>query len=395
MLTATFDPLHLDYQVTPWPYYEQLREQPVVWVESLGAYFVGRYDDIYDIVRKPELYSHRRFEELSKGEFNPVPDARSLLSSDPPQHTQMRKLAAVGFKPSRLKALDGFISGLTTSYLDSCTASGKPFDFQADFADRIPIDVISKLLGADNRKHEAFKRWAHQILSAGQRASMNAGQLAEIQRSVDEARDYFSALIEQKRGDRGDDIISAFLDAEDDGETLTAREILGLCILLLIGGVESTAHLIGNAMFALWNNPEQLELVRNNSALIPNLIEETLRYDSPVQTAFLTTNEDVQLGDQVIPAESAVVAVWGSANRDPEKFPDPDTFDITRDNRGHMAFGQGPHFCLGAGLARLDAKIVLTQVLDRLPTIRPAYTETPKQIPSYWIRGLVELPAAY
>ncbi|GCE42164.1 putative cytochrome P450 hydroxylase [Rhodococcus wratislaviensis] len=396
MKTATFNPLDLEYQVNPFPFYEQLREESVVWVEPLNAYFVGRYDDIYDIVRKPEIFSHRRFEELSKGEFNPVPDARSLLSSDPPGHTHMRKLAATGFKPSRLKQLEGFVAELSQSYLDGCIANGQPFDFQGDFADRIPIDMISKLLGADKTRHEDFKRWANEILSAGQRASMNVQQLARIQESVDGARDYFTALIAEKRDARGDDILSAFLDAEVDGDVLTEREILGLAILLLIGGVESTAHLIGNTMFALWKFPEQYELAKSNPDLIPNMIEESLRFDSPVQTGFLTTNIDVEIGGMVIPAESAVVAVWGAANHDPEKFPDPGKFDITRDTRGHMAFGQGPHFCLGSGLARLEAKTVFNQLFERVPNLRPAMPlEQVQQIPSYWVRGLIELTAAY
>jgi cytochrome P450 len=396
MKTATFNPLDLSFQVDPFPYYKELRAQPVQWVDQLGAYWVGRYDDIYNMVRRPEVFSHRRFEEISKGEFNPVPGVRSLLSSDPPDHTHMRKLASVGFKPSRLKALESFVADLATSYLDQCTKEKNTFDFQVDFADRIPIDVISHLLGADNRRHEDFKRWAHQILAASQRSSMNATQLAEIQRAVTEAREYFTELIALKRRSPADDILSTFLDADVDGDTLTEKEVLGLSILLLIGGVESTAHLIGNAMYQLWNHPDQLELVRNDHGLIPALIEETLRFDPPVLTGFLTTNVDVEIGSEHIPAESSVVAVWGSANRDPSKFTDPDVFDIRRDNRGHMSFGQGPHFCLGAGLARLEAKTVLTQVFQRIPDVRPLVPkQAVEQIPSYWVRGLESLPAVF
>jgi cytochrome P450 len=396
MRTATFNPLDLAYQINPFPHYATLREEPVEWVEQVGAYWVGRYDGVYDMVRKPQVFSHRRFEEISKGEFNPVPGVRSLLSSDPPDHTHMRTLASVGFKPGRLKTLEEFVADLARSYLDQCTKEGNSFDFQVDFADRIPIDVISHLLGADNRRHEDFKRWAHQILAASQRASMNAEQLAEIQRAVDEAREYFTALIARKRRDPGDDLLSAFLDAEVGGDQLTDKEVLGLAILLLIGGVESTAHLIGNAMYQLWDHPDQLEQVRSDHSLIPGLIEETLRFDPPVLTGFLTTNVDVEIGGELIPAESSVVAVWGSANRDPDRFPDPDTFDIRRDNRGHMSFGQGPHFCLGAGLARLEARTVLTQVFERIPDIRPLVPgQAVTQIPSYWTRGLESLPAAF
>jgi cytochrome P450 family 109 len=385
-----FDPLAESHLRDPYPAYERLREQPAVWVESLGAWFVGRHKDIMDCVRDPVTFSNRDFERVSKGEFTPVPEATSLLSTDPPDHTRLRRLASVGFRPSRTRALEPDILAYTDRRLDECLAQGDEFDFQQDFADPIPVDVISRLIGADPERGTDFKRWTSDILSAGMRSTMNAEQLAQIRRSVDEAREYFGELIEERRAERGNDIISAFLDAEDDGgDVLTTGEILGLSILLLIGGDETTAHLLGNTLVLLWNNPEQLALIREKPDLMSNLIEESLRYEAPVQTGFLTTTRDVDIDGVEIPADSHLIVVWGSANRDPAAFRDPDAFDITRDTQSHMAFGFGPHSCLGATLARTEARVILPRLLERMPNLQPADPHSPLDwIPSYWIRGL-------
>jgi cytochrome P450 len=162
-----------------------------------------------------------------------------------------------------------------------------------------------------------------------------------------------------------------------------------------VGGDETTAHLLTNTMVCLWRNPEQFELVKNDPSLIPNLVEESLRFESPVQTGFLTTTRDVDLGGVEIEEGAAVIAVWGSANRDPDAFPDPDRFDVTRNARGHMAFGHGAHFCLGAALARLEAQIILPRLFERYPDLRPLDSDDELDwIPSYWLRGLISLRVA-
>jgi cytochrome P450 len=392
-VTKTYNPLDPASMRDPYASYEILRESPAVWVESLNAWFVGGHERILEMVRDPATYSNKRFEQLSKGEFTPVPEAKSLLSSDPPEHTRLRRLASAGFRPSRVKALEPMIRKLAEERIDACLAQGRMFDFQKSFADPIPVDVISFLIGADPRRGEDFKRWTSDILSAGMRSTMTPEQLAQIRRSVDEARDYFGELIEERRADRGNDMISAFLDAEEDGDVLTTGEILGLSILLLIGGDETTAHLLGNTLVLLSRHPEQMELVQHNPDLIPSLIEESLRYEAPVQTGFLTPTRDVDLGGVKVTADSSIIVVWGSANRDPAVFDDPGRFDVTRDAQSHMSFGFGPHFCLGAALARVEANVILRTVFERLPDLRPLHPDAPLDwIASYWIRGLVSLP---
>jgi cytochrome P450 len=392
MSRVLFDPLDPGYQRNPYPHYPALREHPAVWVEHLGAWFVGRHRDVLAMVSDPAVFSNGKFNEISKGEFNYAPDAAQLVATDPPEHTRLRRLAGQAFRPPRIRALEATIASVTKQYLDPLASAGGPFDFAGDFADRIPIHVISEMLGVDPAMGQTFKTWTADILSASNRSRMSSDELAQIRRSVDEARTFFLGQIDYRRTHPGKDVISAFLRAQEESDSLSTEEIVGLSILLLIGGDETTAHLLGNAMVALWDHPEQLELVREDPILIPAAIEEALRYDAPVQTVFLTTTQDVAIDDMQIPEGAAVIGVWGSANRDPEYVADPDRFDLTRGNVGHLAFGHGPHFCLGAVLARVQARIVLEQLFERLPGLARRPDAPVEWIPSFWVRGPRSLP---
>lgn len=390
--TTQLRPLKWEYQRDPYPHYERLRESPAVWVPELNAWFVGRHADVLRMEKTPEIFSHARFEELSRGEFRPVPGAASILSSDPPEHGRLRQLARQAFLPAKVRSFKDAVARRTQAALDSCSEAGPVFDVQALFANRIPVEMICEILGADDSYSGDFKRWTADILSAGMRATMGPAELGQIRASVDSAEAYFKDLIERKRQARGSDMISTLLAVEEDGERLTTDELRLLAIQLLVGGDETTAHLLTNTLVCLWRNPDQFELVKNDHSLIPNLIEESLRCESPVQTGFLTTTRDVDLDGVEIEAGAAVIAVWGSANRDPDVFPDPDRFDVTRDTRGHMAFGHGAHFCLGAALARLEAHTILPLLFERFPDIAPANPDDEfNWIPSYWLRGLTSL----
>jgi cytochrome P450 family 109 len=267
--------------------------------------------------------------------------------------------------------------------------------FQLDFAELVPVEVMALMLGSDMARTDDFRRWTGDILSPSNRSHMNPEQLAQIRRSVNEAREYFLNLIAYRRKLPGDDIISSFIAAQDTRDELSDGEILSLCILLLNGGNETTAHLLGNTLVALWDNPEQFELLRAEPHRVADAVDESLRFDPPVQTVFLWTMRDVELDDVKIPVDSAVIGVWGSANRDEAQFPEPDRFDITREKHGHMAFGYGPHFCLGNMLARQEVIITLERVFECLPRLRRA-TEGPVDwIPSFWIRGPRTLPITF
>lgn len=393
--TLTLKPLQWDYQRDPYPHYQRLREHPAVWVPELNAWFAGRHADVLRMEKSPETFSHERFEEISRGEYRPMPGVASILSSDPPVHTRLRQLARQAFLPGKVRAFEEAIRRRTVAALDICEAAGSTFDLQDLLANRIPVEIICEILGADDSRAGDFKTWTADILSAGMRASMSAGELAKIRSSVDAAEAYFRELIEQKREHRGPDMISTLLAVEEDGNRLTTEELRLLAIQLLVGGDETTAHLITNTLVCLWRNPEQYELVRNDMALIPNLIEESLRFEAPVQTGFLTTTRDVDLDGVQIVAGAAVIAVWGSANRDPEVFPDPDRFDVTRNARAHMAFGHGAHFCLGAALARMEAQVILPLLFERFPEMVPARPDDDFDwLHSYWLRGLRSLPVA-
>jgi cytochrome P450 len=388
-----FNPLDPEYQVNPYPHFDLLRRKPAIWVDSLNAWFVGRHRDIRAMAADAETFSHTRFAEISKGEFNYAPNSAQLNSTDAPDHTRLRTLSSSAFRPRRIRAMEEAIVAITTEYLEPIVAHGGAFDFHKALASRIPIHAITRMLGVPAEEGQTFRKWTADILSAANRALMGPDELAQIRNSVDLARAYFSAVITDRRRHPGDDMITAWTQAQEQDETLTDEEVLGLSILLLVGGDTTTAHLLSNTMIALFDHPDQYDAVRNDRSLIAPLIEEVLRYESPVQTVFWNTTREVDLGEGVVlPPDAAVIGVWSSANRDPERYENPDRLDVFREPEAHLAFGFGPHFCLGAVLARAEARIVLSAVFDELPNLKRANDTMVDWAPSYWIRGPRSLP---
>jgi cytochrome P450 len=264
-----------------------------------------------------------------------------------------------------------------------------------DLADLLPVNVVAELMGADLARCPDFRRWTRHILSASSRATMNAEQLAAIRRSVDEARAYFKDLIAQYKRQPAENIVCDFIAAQEGDERLTDDEIMALTILLMIGGDETTGHLMGNMLVLLWQHPEQFELLKAEPRRIPDAIDESLRYWAPVQTAFLSAVKDANIDGVTIPAGSTVVAVWGCANHDERHYVDPARFDITREKRGHLAFGSGPHFCVGNMLARQEATTMMQLLLERMPNIRVESQDSIDWFPSYWNRGPRSLPVLF
>ncbi|MDB5970027.1 MAG: cytochrome [Hydrocarboniphaga sp.] len=387
MTTKTFNPLSADYQQNPYEAYKYLREQRVLFVPELNSWWVGRYEDVRGIANQPGVFSNEKFHEISLGEFDYAPEAESLVASDPPIHTRLRRLVNPAFRPARLLSLAEKIKKIIDSKIDPLVTPGHTFDFQHDFSELIPLDVIALFMNTDLSRVQDFRRWSSTMLSASQRASMTPAQHDNIRLAIRESRAYFLALIAERRKNPGDDVISDFVRAADAGDSLTDEEILSLAILLLNGGNETTAHLLGSVMAVLWDHPEQFEIIKNNPARIPDAIDEVLRYEAPVQTVFLWTMREVEVGGVTIPKDAAVIGCWGSANRDERQFKDPDTFNIDREKRGHMAFGFGPHFCLGNMLGRQEVIASLARVMERMPTLRRATTGPIEWLPSYWVRG--------
>jgi cytochrome P450 len=375
-------------------HYAYLREHaPVYWVDSLQAWAVSRYEDVIYILKNPQLFSSSAFFDHLLGEFNPVPEVPWMLTSDPPAHTRLRKLANKGFMPSMIRNLAPRIGAIVMELIEPLRGRSE-FDFVRDFSAAFPVMVIAEMLGIEPERRVDFKRWADDIVSASNRATATAEDRQRIRQSINEARAYFQATITRRRQESGDDIISAFVRAEEENQALTAPEILSLSILLLLGGSETTTNLLGSMIVTLLEQPDDLAKVRREPSLIPQLIEEGLRYHSPVQALFRQTTQAVEIAGTTIPAKTMVMPLLASANRDARKFPDPERFDLTRNADGHVALGHGVHFCLGAPLARLEANVALEALLQHLPPVRAA-AQPVTWIDSFFVRGPKTLPLTF
>ncbi len=386
-----YNPLLPEVKANLYAHYAHLREHaPVYWVESLQAWAVSRYVDVVYVLKNPQLFSSSAFFDQLLGEFNPVPEIPSMITSDPPAHTRLRKLANKGFMPSMIRNLTSRVSAIATELIERIRVQ-REFDFTRDFSAVFPVLVIAEMLGVERERRADFKRWADDIISAANRATASAEDRQRIRQSVNEVRMYFEETIAHRRQEPGDDIISAFVRAEEENQALTALEVLSLSILLLLGGSETTTNLLGSTIVTFLEQPDDLAKVRRDPSLIPQLIEESLRYHSPVQALFRQTTQPVEIAGTTIPANAAVMPLLASANRDARKFPDPGRFDLTRNTDGHVAFGHGVHFCLGAPLARLEAKVALETLLQQLPSIR-ATAQPVTWLDSFFVRGPKTLP---
>src|SRR5262245_19579231 len=389
-----YNPLLPEVKANLYAHYAYLREHaPVYWVESLPAWAVSRYDDVVYVLKNPQLFSSSAFFDQLLGEFNPVPEIPWMITSDPPAHTRFRKLANKGFRPSMIRNLAPRVSTIAMELIESIR-NKREFDFVRDFSAAFPVLVIAEMLGIEPERRVDFKRWADDIVSASNRATATEEDRQRIRQSVNDARAYFEATIARRRQAPGDDIISAFVRAEEENQALTALEVLSLSILLLLGGTETTTNLLGSLIVTLLEQPDDLATARRDPSLIPQLIEEGLRYHSPVQALFRQTTKAVEIAGTTIPANMVVMPLLASANRDVRKFPDPERFDLTRNADGHVALGHGVHFCLGAPLARLEAKVALEALLQQLPPIKAA-AQPVTWIDSFFVRGPKTLPLAF
>ena len=366
-----YDPLNPAVNRNPYPHYDVLRRtEPVCWIDSMQAFAVARYDDVKAILMNPKDYSSEAFWDALLGEYNPVPNAKWMISTDPPDHLRLRKLANKAFLPKHLLGLTARIQSLANEILDQALSKGNnAFDFVWDFAALFPVSVVADLLGVDIERRLQFKHWVDDLLGASNRAHFTAEQKDRTRRSVDGLRDYFAELIVRRRAEPGPDLISGFVQAEEAGQTLSEEEILALGILLLIGGTETTTNLLGNTLILLHQRPDVYDAVKRDPALVPDLFEEVLRFDTPVQMVFRNTACEVILAGTRIPKGSLVLPLLGSANRDETRYPDSNVFDLQRKPKDIMTFGDGPHFCIGAQLTRLEAKLAMEILLQRFERV--------------------------
>ncbi|MED4781068.1 cytochrome P450 [Brevibacillus choshinensis] len=376
-----------DEQLFPFPIYRELREKtPVRFDEERGSWDIFRYEDVHRILKDPATFSSRRGLEV-RGE--------TLLTMDQPKHTHMRNLVNKAFTPKAINDLAPRITSITNELLDQVIKNGK-MDVVHDLATPLPVIVIAELLGVPSKDRMLFKDWSDTMVKGveGNSEEAFAQMVAERDKAEKELAEYFLTILNERRNKPEDDLVSALLVAEIDGEKLQEQEILRFCILLLVAGNETTTNLITNAIRIMTEQPAIQDQVRQHPEFVKTTVEETLRYYPPIVAIGRIATQDVEIGGQLIREGQQVVSWVGSANRDPEKFEKPDTFLPDRKPNPHMGFGFGIHFCLGAPLARLEAQIALDIMLSRFSDMQLAKAPlTP--IPSPFVFGVKSFPITF
>ena len=381
----------------PFGWYREMRtNSPVSYDADRELWDVFRYADVKYILDNDSLFSSDPSnmpgfaEETADSEAEPPPVFDTMLFADPPEHGRLRGVVEEFFRPRAIGEQADQIRQSTEGYLD--TLEGE-FDLVSEVAYPMPVDVIAMMLGVPTDDRAQFKQWSDTLIerpNAKTEAAMEAYQQRQ-QETQREMSEYFSRLIEARRQEPQDDLITAILDAEVDGHRLSEREMVGFCTLLLVAGNITTTNLLTNAMRCFTAQPGLLDDLRAGEVNLSTAIEEALRYRSPVQALFRVTTESVDLGGREIPAGEGVVAWLGSANRDERAFDRAEEFVADRQPNQHLSFGYGTHYCLGAPLARLEAKIAIESLLERFETIRPVDTDL-QPIRSSFIYGVEEYP---
>jgi cytochrome P450 len=388
-----FNPWDPEFRANPYPHYGALAASPPVMVQQtpMPVALVARYRDVTTVLRDPARFSSEQPPPPPGVYQNPFSSPRNVLNADPPDHTRLRRLISRDFTPRRIREMEPRIRRLAVELLDDAAGRGE-FDLMADFANVLPVKVIAEMLGVPQDQYATFKDWSDRIIATGSNRP-GAPTAPDQKDAIDALINFFRNETERRRREPGADLVSALVAAHDDAEALSMPEVLSFLALLLIAGNETTTNLIGNGTLALMRNPDQLKRLRRNPDLLENAIEEMLRYDGPVQSTARFPKEATQLGGVEIPARGILVVVLAAANRDPAQFPAPDRFDIARKPNEHLAFGEGIHFCMGAPLARMEARIAFGEMLARFPHLRMKDPAEPIAYKgSYFLRGLQALP---
>jgi len=390
-------------QVNPYPIYERLRrEAPVFWN---GPYWLlSRYDDIVALLNDPRVSSAR-----VEATFAVLPDdvqqelqplrhvlGSRMLLSDPPRHTRLRTLMTKAFSARVTEAKRERIEEICNHFLDRVMAQGA-MDVVQDVAVPLPGWVIADMLGVPKEDQEDFTRWSRDQVRVYDRSGTMHERIPIMrqgQASMLAMKAYLEDVIAARRREPREDLITMMIQAEEMGDRLTTDEMVVMCIALLVGGNNSTAHLIGNAILTLARHPEAIAQLRADPALIRPAIEEVMRYDSPVQATSRVAREAIDVGGQTIEAGQNIYVLFGSANRDEAQFPDPTRFDITRTPNRHLTFAHGPHFCLGAAVARAEAQSAVLTIVQRCAGLQLA-SEHVDWIEGFAFRGPKSLPVTF
>jgi cytochrome P450 len=380
----------------PYPLYRQLREQdPVHWDPYLHAWVVTRYADVVTVLhrfRAARTPAPERLDELGMGEIGPIAAVmvKQMLFLDQPEHGRVRRLASAAFTPRRVARLRDHIRQITEDLIDGLPADGE-FDVMSRIANPLPAIVTAEMLGVPTSDHEMLKSWSQDFAEMLGNFQHNPGRAAKVLKSVEEMVAYFGAAVTAEATKPTEGLINALVTAEVDGDRLTDDEIVANVIVTMVGGQETTTNLIGNGLLTLLRRPDELERLRADPELMPSAVEELLRYESPSQHTARLAPADAVLGGTSIPEGTAVIAVMGAANRDPERFPDPDRIDLARPDNRHVAFGWAGHFCFGAPLARIEGALAFEALLSRFSELSVAPDEEIRWRPNLGLRGLASL----
>jgi cytochrome P450 len=375
----------------PHPVYDQMRSSsPVLHVPPLNLWMIFDYEGV-----KRALNDHDAFSSSMATANRRNPEW--FIFFDPPRHTKLRAIVMRAFTPGVVANLEPLVRELSCELLDQTIERGE-MDLAADFSIPLPMMVIAGMLGIPVADRSRLKHWGDMVLRLsytipGGEEGLKA---SEQYRAVTvEMNEYLTSFLEERRAEPRDDLLTRLVAAEVDGERLSEKEILGFFQLLLVAGTETTTNLINNALLCLVENPEQFARLRAAPNLVASTIEEVLRYHTPVQWVFRGTRRDVEMHGQVIPAGRFVLPMIGSANRDPKQFREPGNFDILRDPNPHIAFGHGIHFCLGAALSRLEARIALADLLERVKSFELASDQPWEPRKALNVYGPARLPIRF
>lgn len=389
----------------PYPVYATLRDQaPVCYLADLDVWVLSRHSDVRDALRDPTIFSSDLADiarGLTANPFNPamkiprplaalfarVPWTRVLLTSDPPEHTVLRRKISKAFTPRMIASWEPRVREITerlVADLGAGDAMGRA-DLVRDLASPLPTMVIAEMLGVPPERHHDFKGWSDDLVGA----LLSGGSILRGVSSAIKISVFFARIVRKRRSQPAGDLVS-LLVAGDGDNALTLRELVTFCVLLLVAGNETSTNLIANASLALFAHPDVHQKLLANPALADRVVEETLRFDNPVQSLLRVTTTEVSIGADTIPPGSKVLLVIGSANRDPRHVRDPDTFRLDREPNDHLGFGTGIHFCIGAPLARLEARVALETLFRRFSAITSV--GQPERINGPVLRGLRSLP---
>ena len=403
-----FEPWSHAHKQDPYAVYRELRDvAPVHFARESRSHVLSRYDDVEWLLRQPELFSSKMQRGITAGGQRPglveglaiaarflrhvrtlpgrVSRCRILIQEDGDVHASMRALVNRGFTPRRIASWQARIHEIVDEAIASLPGEGG-FDLMQRVAIPLPVTVIAEMLGIDPARRADFKRWSDAVIAGGTGSGAASLRSSPMIPAMGALRRYLEPLVRERRRAPGDDLLSVLVHSEIGGHGLGDFEIFMFVLLLLIAGNETTTNLLGNAVDALLAHPEQCAKVAGDPSRVPALVEETLRWDNPVQFLVRKATRDVERHGVTIPRGARVIGLLGSANRDERRFPHPDRFDVERDTRGHLGFGFGNHFCLGASLARLEARAALEALVPKLAGWTRAQPEV-DFLDSYQIRG--------